>query len=143
MRPGFAGLLLAVLVLGWVRAGVAETLSGYTFLTPEMQALQDDEFGNPGQLTIDAGRALFATTAAGGKSCSSCHGDEGSALRFVRQYGGGQTHPLIRFRSSHRELMGDRVPGRLGQFGLPHELSDKKAVAFFRRDASGRRMRLP
>ena len=84
MRTGFSGLLLAVLMLGWVRAGAAETLSGYTYLTPEMQALQDDGFGNPGQLTVDEGRILFATTAAGGKSCSSCHGEEGGALDSMR-----------------------------------------------------------
>lgn len=88
MRPAVAGLLLAVFATGWSGAGAAETLSGYTYLTPEMQALQDDGFGNPGELTVDAGRSLFTTTAAGGKSCSSCHGDGGSDLdsRRIARY---------------------------------------------------------
>ena len=80
MRPVCAGLLLAVCALGWSSAGLAETRSGYSYLTPEMQALQDDGFGNPGGLTVDQGRVLFTTTAAGGKACSSCHGDGGSGL---------------------------------------------------------------
>jgi len=80
MRSSVAGLLLFVFALGRAPAGIAETLSGYAYLTPEMQAMQDDEFGNPGQLTVDRGRALFATAGAGEKACSSCHGDEGSGL---------------------------------------------------------------
>jgi L-cysteine S-thiosulfotransferase len=73
-------MLLAVLALALQPVAGAETLSGYTYLTPEMQELQDDDFGNPGLLTVDRGRALFAAPGAGGKSCSSCHGDEGSEL---------------------------------------------------------------
>jgi len=84
MRPDITGLLLAVLALGQATAAAAETLSGYAYLTPEMQELQDDEFGNPGLLTVDQGRILFATAAAGGKSCSSCHGDDGSDLDSKR-----------------------------------------------------------
>jgi sulfur-oxidizing protein SoxA len=80
MRPGIAGLLLAVLAPGWATVAAAETLSGYVYLTPEMQELQDDEFGNPGELTVDQGRILFAAAGTGGQSCSSCHGDNGSKL---------------------------------------------------------------
>jgi sulfur-oxidizing protein SoxA len=80
MRSNITGLLLAVFVLARAPAGVAETLSGYAYLTPEMQAMQDDEFGNPGQLTVDAGRTLFAAAGARGQACSSCHGDDGGEL---------------------------------------------------------------
>jgi len=80
MRRGIAGLLLFLSLLGRAPAGVAETLSGYAYLTPEMQAMQDDEFGNPGQLTVDRGRTLFAAAGARGQSCSSCHGVDGGGL---------------------------------------------------------------
>ncbi|HYQ71646.1 MAG TPA: sulfur oxidation c-type cytochrome SoxA [Gammaproteobacteria bacterium] len=80
MRTAIAGILLIVLAFGLAPVAAAETRSGYTYLTPEMQELQDDEFGNPGQLTVDRGRALFTAAAPGGKSCSSCHGDDGGGL---------------------------------------------------------------
>jgi len=80
MRTAIAGLLLAIVMLGRAPAGVAETLSGYAYLTPEMQAMQDDEFGNPGLLAVDRGRSLFAAAGARGQSCSSCHGDDGGKL---------------------------------------------------------------
>jgi sulfur-oxidizing protein SoxA len=99
VRPGIVGILLSVLALSLVTAGAAETLSGYAYLTPEMQELQDDEFGNPGQLTVDQGRTLFAVTGASGQSCSSCHGDDGSDLdskRIARYpvYDPGHDRPL-------------------------------------------------
>jgi sulfur-oxidizing protein SoxA len=54
--------------------------SGYDYLLPEMQEMQDDDFGNPGMLTVDAGEVLFSSTGKNGKSCASCHGDAGSKL---------------------------------------------------------------
>ncbi|MFW2439666.1 MAG: hypothetical protein ACN4GR_09870, partial [Arenicellales bacterium] len=54
--------------------------SGYNYLLPEMKEMQDDEFGNPGMLAVDAGEILFSTAGESGKSCASCHGDEGSKL---------------------------------------------------------------
>jgi len=47
--------------------------SGYTFLTSDTQALQDDDFGNPGLLWVDRGEALFQSTAETETSCSHCH----------------------------------------------------------------------
>ncbi|MEL6687797.1 MAG: sulfur oxidation c-type cytochrome SoxA [Pseudomonadota bacterium] len=45
-------------------------VSGFTFLTEETQALQQDDFANPGQLWVDRGAALFGDGEA---ACSSCH----------------------------------------------------------------------
>jgi len=84
MRQGIAGLLLVVLAPGLPLVAGAETLSGYTYLTPEMQALQDDDFGNPGLLAVDQGRALFAAAGENGQSCSSCHGADGVDLNSRR-----------------------------------------------------------
>jgi len=42
-----------------------ETLqSGYEFLTPETQALQDDVFENPAMLWVDRGEALLILRGA-------------------------------------------------------------------------------
>ncbi|MEO1660576.1 MAG: sulfur oxidation c-type cytochrome SoxA [Pseudomonadota bacterium] len=49
--------------------------SGYQFLTPDTQNLQDDAFANPGLLWVDRGAAAFATAASGTPSCESCHLD--------------------------------------------------------------------
>lgn len=57
-----------------------EVISGYAFLQPETQALQDDEFSNPGYLWVDKGEALFNEPAANGQSCASCHTDEDRSL---------------------------------------------------------------
>ena len=58
--------------------------SGYLYLTPETQALQDDEFQNPGVFSVDRGRELWNEPAGpDGKSCASCHGDADSAMKGV------------------------------------------------------------
>lgn len=62
--------------------------SGYTFLQPETQALQDDDFSNPSYLWVDRGDALFSQAPAeGGAACASCHTGkrqplDGAAARY-------------------------------------------------------------
>ena len=60
-----------------------DIVSGYTFLTPDSQALQDDDFSNPGFLWVDRGEALFAK---GPNACASCHqeGLEGAAASYPK-----------------------------------------------------------
>ena len=60
--------------------------SGYDFLTAETQALQDDDFSNPGFLWVEKGQDVFANTDQG-QSCASCHTDpdtsfQQTALRY-------------------------------------------------------------
>lgn len=72
--PGF----LILLAVGSV---YAEPRSGYEFVKPETQAMQDDDFANPGLLTVDHGEELFNQThEKSGKSCASCHGEAGEKL---------------------------------------------------------------
>lgn len=73
-------LLLACSGCAVMPAWGQDAVSGYAYLTPEMQEMQDDNFANPGMLTVEAGAALFSTPGANGKSCESCHGAHGSAL---------------------------------------------------------------
>ena len=49
--------------------------SGFEFLQPETQALQLDEFANPGWLWVEAGRRQFES------GCVSCHTEGASELR--------------------------------------------------------------
>ena len=68
-------MIFYVLVFGSMILGNAiaamESVSGYEFQSPDIQALQRDTFGNPAVLWVDQGLALFN---AGPKSCRSCHG---------------------------------------------------------------------
>ncbi len=50
-------------------------VSGYAFLTAETQALQDDDFANPGFLWVDQGEKLFNDAIGAAASCASCHGE--------------------------------------------------------------------
>lgn len=54
--------------------------SGYDFLQAQTQALQDDDFANPGFLWVDRGKALFSEAPASGNACSDCHNDKGLSL---------------------------------------------------------------
>ena len=55
---------------------IDEVISGWVFRTPETQALQLDDFDNPGMIFVD--QALddwSAVDGAAGKACASCHED--------------------------------------------------------------------
>jgi sulfur-oxidizing protein SoxA len=58
--------------------------SGYDFLSPETQALQNDDFANPGMLWVEEGERLWNTPAGAAQiSCASCHGDAKTSMRTV------------------------------------------------------------
>jgi sulfur-oxidizing protein SoxA len=65
-------------------AAKAGRRSGYEFLTPPTQQLQNDEFANPGMLWVEAGKALWSQKeAATHKSCADCHDDAAKSMRAV------------------------------------------------------------
>lgn len=76
----FFALTLPLTTITLSAAHAQQPVSGYDYLTPEMQEMQIDDFGNPGMLTVDAGEILFSTAGKNGKSCASCHGEDGSKL---------------------------------------------------------------
>jgi sulfur-oxidizing protein SoxA len=58
-----------------------EAKSGYEFIKPSTRAMQDDDFENPGMLTVEQGQELFNSRQEGaGKACAECHGEDGSGL---------------------------------------------------------------
>ena len=55
---------------------LTEVISGWHYRTDETQALELDDFDNPGMIFVDQGLDAFETVDGGaGKSCASCHED--------------------------------------------------------------------
>ena len=60
---------------------LGEIFSGWYFRTPETQALQEDDFDNPGFLWVEQGAELWETVdGSEGKFCASCHGDAAESM---------------------------------------------------------------
>jgi sulfur-oxidizing protein SoxA len=86
-------IFVAVLLIG---AGIAvsslsaneipqgERRSGYDFMTPDTQAIQNDDTANPGMLWGLDGEALWKSkTGAAGKACADCHEDARASMKGV------------------------------------------------------------
>lgn len=59
-----------------------EPVSGYDFLSESTQAMQDDDFENPGMVAVDRGAELFTEHRQDEEaSCSACHGEDGSGIK--------------------------------------------------------------
>ena len=72
------GVLLALPALTTLAGDVK---SGYEFIKPATREMQDDDFDNPGLLSVEQGQDLFNLAQPGaGKSCASCHGEDGARL---------------------------------------------------------------
>lgn len=55
---------------------------GIEFQSPDVRALQGDDFANPGMLWVEKGTHLWnATPAGGGPPCAACHGESRSTLK--------------------------------------------------------------
>ena len=80
-------LLLSALLLALPAADITagEPRSGYEYIKQSTRDMQDDDFENPGMLTLEQGQQLFNMTPEGpGKSCAACHGIEGEGLDVTR-----------------------------------------------------------
>ena len=74
-------LLSMVLLVSISFAASSDPVSGYNFLDETTRAMQDDDFENPGMITVDRGLELFHELREVEEySCSSCHGQDGSKL---------------------------------------------------------------
>lgn len=73
--------LVAALSAGWVASAVGEVRSGRDYLTPALQALQDDELRHPGMLWVEAGAELWRRDPTPGQpSCGACHGMDAASM---------------------------------------------------------------
>ena len=71
---------------GWDRSRYenGDRKSGYLFLGLQTQALQDDDFLNPGMFAVDQGALLWSTKdGPEGLSCASCHNNTYDNMRGV------------------------------------------------------------
>lgn len=73
-------LLAASALAAESKAQAFEPKSGYEWLSEMVKKMQDDEFANPGYLTVEEGSELFDTAGENGESCASCHGSGGEDL---------------------------------------------------------------
>jgi L-cysteine S-thiosulfotransferase len=74
----------AIVPLGATEIPPSERRSGYTFMAPDTQAIQDDNTANPGMLWVLDGEALWNKKAgAANKSCADCHSDAPASMKGV------------------------------------------------------------
>ena len=72
--------LVAILCLTSA-AGSEPAKSGYFYASPETRTMQDDSFANPGTLWLEDGAAQWQRVEGkAGKSCATCHSDDGAEL---------------------------------------------------------------
>jgi sulfur-oxidizing protein SoxA len=62
----------------------AERRSGYSFMAPDTQAIQNDDTANPGMLWVLDGEKLWNSNAnPANKSCADCHHDANASMKGV------------------------------------------------------------
>jgi L-cysteine S-thiosulfotransferase len=62
----------------------SERRSGYSFMTPDTQRIEDDDTANPGMLWVLDGETLWKNKAGvAGKACADCHGDARASMKGV------------------------------------------------------------
>jgi len=82
------GAMVLALAAAFAIAGAAApppgAKSGYEYLSKDTQALQDDDFENPGMLWVSEGETLWSTPMGPkSQSCASCHQDAAAAMKGV------------------------------------------------------------
>jgi len=62
-----------------------EIRSGWTFRADETQAMEADDFDNPGMVFVEEARSVWDTPeGTEGKSCASCHGEVDEGMKGLR-----------------------------------------------------------
>jgi L-cysteine S-thiosulfotransferase len=63
---------------------LAERRSGFSFMTPDTKAIQNDDTANPGMLWVLDGESLWKSKAgAAGKACADCHDDARASMKGI------------------------------------------------------------
>jgi sulfur-oxidizing protein SoxA len=84
-----AALMLAAFVSVAVRSAElpiprSALKEGSDFAAPEIRAMQQDDFANPGMLWVSRGERLWREPAGQeGKACATCHGDATATMKGV------------------------------------------------------------
>ncbi|WP_420860631.1 sulfur oxidation c-type cytochrome SoxA [Algirhabdus cladophorae] len=84
--------------------------SGWRFRSPETQALQTDDFDNPGMIFVDTAIDTWATAdGSEGKSCSSCHSDVAEFAGLRTQLPRVEDGQLVTMENLVNECRTDRM----------------------------------
>ena len=79
-----AALLVAAFAGRAAEIPQAERRSGFSFMSPDTQAMQNEDTANPGMLWVLDGEALWSGKAGtSGKACADCHGDARASMKGV------------------------------------------------------------
>jgi L-cysteine S-thiosulfotransferase len=77
-------LLAATGVAAATEIPSSERRSSYSFMTPDTQAIQNDDTTNPGMLWVLDGEALWKSKiGAASKACADCHDDARASMKGV------------------------------------------------------------
>ena len=84
----FIGIIAAALLMadavGAAEIPQTERRSGYSFMTPDTSAIQDDDTANPGMLWVLDGESLWKRkVGAADKACADCHSDARISMKGV------------------------------------------------------------
>ena len=121
MRCLTAAALMSLALIAPTAYGWDKPISGYEFLPDEVKQMQDDVMQNPGMFTVDEGSKLFHTAGYNGKSCASCHGENGSkfdrkAIAAYPVYSAERKGPL-----TLQQRINDCRERREDEFPLPYD----------------------
>ena len=91
MKPLRAIAFAMLLIAGDIAAAIdaaeipeTQRRSGFSFMAPETQAMQNDDTANPGMLWVLDGEKLWnSRTGADNKACADCHNDTHASMRGV------------------------------------------------------------
>ncbi len=79
-----AALMIAACPAGATEIPQGERRSGYYFMAPDTQAMQNDDSTNPGMLWVLDGEKLWNSKAgAAAKACADCHQDAPTSMKGV------------------------------------------------------------
>jgi sulfur-oxidizing protein SoxA len=79
-----ATLLIAASTVRATEIPPAERRSGFSFMSPDTQAMQNEDTANPGMLWVLDGETQWKSKAgAAGKACADCHGDARGSMKGV------------------------------------------------------------
>ena len=77
-------ILLPFAIIRATEIPQSERRSGYSFMTPDTKAMQDDDTANPGMLWVLDGEALWKRkVGSADKACADCHSDVSTSMKGV------------------------------------------------------------
>jgi sulfur-oxidizing protein SoxA len=109
----------------WGKFEVDGRRSGYTYMTDETRAVQNDDFENPGMLWVENGESLWSKTmGSNGKSCASCHADADKDMKGV-----SPSYPKFNAKIGKMETLEQKVNRELVEkLGAKAEKFDSKTM---------------